>query len=184
FDDQELAQRHGEMQWVARITSALDNGRLELWKQKIVPTRAELGGGEHFELLVRLRDEHGALILPGAFLPAAERYDLASRIDRWVINEAFDWFARNPDHVESLGNCAINLSGRTLSDSEFLNEVTQRFRASGVPPGKLCFEITETAAIANLSRATAFMRTLKSLGCVFALDDFGSGLSSFAYLKN
>lgn len=183
FDDSELALRHGEMQWVTRITTAIDEGRLELWKQKILSVSND-GDHLHYELLLRMRDEDGDLILPGAFLPAAERYDLASRIDRWVMQSTFEWLATHPETLERLSMCAINLSGRTLSDAEFLEEVKQNFRKTGVPASKICFEITETAAISNLSNATMFMKTLKDLGCEFALDDFGSGLSSFAYLKN
>ena len=182
--DTELARRHGEMQWVSRIPRALEEHRFHLFCQPIVPLVAGLSEGEHHELLVRMEDEEGRLVEPGAFLPAAERYNLSVKIDRWVTGEAFAWFMRNPKRVRGLFLCAINLSGRSLGDEEFLEFIIQRFRDTKMPPSKICFEITETAAIANLVTATRFMQRLKKLGCRFALDDFGSGLSSFAYLKN
>ena len=139
--------------------------------------------GEHYELLLRMREEDKRLIPPGAFLPAAERYNLSPRLDRWVLDHAFAWLLENPGHLERLSHCAINLSGLSLGNDEFLEHVIARFEETGIPPGKICFEVTETAAIANLSSATVFIKKLKALGCKFALDDFGSGLSSFAYLK-
>ncbi|MDT8397367.1 MAG: EAL domain-containing protein [Pseudomonadales bacterium] len=184
FDDEELAQRHGEMQWVARINAALDQNRFELWQQRIVPITGAEGDSGHFELLLRMRDENGRLISPGVFLPAAERYDLAARIDRWVVHQTFRWFEEHPAELENLTVCAINLSGQSLSNVDFLRETIQLFQESRIPAHKICFEITETAAIANLAFATQFMQSLKRLGCSFSLDDFGSGLSSFAYLKN
>lgn len=183
-DDEELARRHGEMQWVARINSALEKSHLQLWAQKIVPVDSAEDRGEHFELLLRMEDEAGKTIPPGAFLPAAERYNIASRIDRWVAAAIFQWFADNAGLVDRLAVCSMNLSGQSLTDEDFLREMIKHFDNSAIPPNKLCFEITETAAIANLVAATRFMNTLKERGCSFALDDFGSGLSSFAYLKN
>ena len=144
---------------------------------------AEASDGLHYELLLRMKDEHGQVVPPGAFLPAAERYNLSPRLDRWVLEAAFAWLTEHPQHLARLSLCSINLSGHSLGDDEFLEFVVQRFSSSAVPPSKICFEITETAAIANFSRATHFIRALKRLGCPFALDDFGSGLSSFAYLK-
>ncbi|MCC6202774.1 MAG: PAS domain S-box protein, partial [Gammaproteobacteria bacterium] len=181
-DDEELAERHGEMQWIARLSDALDHDRLQLWKQRIAPTVAG-EAGEHYELLIRMVDKQGRLIPPGAFLPAAERYNMALRVDRWVIQKMFDWFATQPVELDRLSLCSINLSGQSLSDGEFLREIIEHFRESPVSPEKICFEVTETAAIANMSYAVKFMNALRSLGCRFALDDFGSGLSSFAYLK-
>ncbi|MCH7696907.1 MAG: EAL domain-containing protein, partial [Proteobacteria bacterium] len=183
-DDTELAQRHGEMQWVAQINRALEEDRFCLYMQTIKPLLAHADDtGDHYELLLRMREEDKRLIPPGAFLPAAERYNLSTRLDRWVLDHAFDWLLGNPGHLERLAHCAINLSGLSLGDDEFLEHVIARFEETGIPPGKICFEVTETAAIANLSSATVFIKALKELGCQFALDDFGSGLSSFAYLK-
>ncbi len=185
--DSELARRYGEMQWVARIERALEEDRFELEMQPIAPVDAidePHAHMLHYEFLLRMRDERGRVVPPTAFLPAAERYDLASHVDRWVINRAFSWLIRNPEHVKQLFLCCINLSGRSVVNEDFLGYVIGRFDKTGVPPEKICFEITETAAIANLASAARFIRALKEWGCCFALDDFGSGLSSFAYLKN
>jgi EAL domain-containing protein (putative c-di-GMP-specific phosphodiesterase class I) len=140
--------------------------------------------GEHYELLVRMQDDNDRIVAPGAFLPAAERYNLSTNLDRWVITAAFQWLTDHPQHLKCLLLCAINLSGSSLGDKEFLEFIIQQFEEQNLPPEKICFEVTETAAIANLTHATHFIKALKALGCRFALDDFGSGLSSFAYLKN
>ncbi len=188
FDDKELALRHLEMGWVSRINSALEENRLELWHQKIVEiNREEMVCGsaaeDHFEVLLRMRDTDGTLIMPDMFLPAAERYALATKIDHWVLKELFRWLAANPGTSNTMGLCAFNLSGQTLGDPSFHSEVISILENSNVRADRICFEITETSAIANLSNATLFMQRLKKHGCSFALDDFGSGLSSFAYLK-
>lgn len=128
-------------------------------------------------------EEDGNIILPGNFLPAAEQYNLTTKLDRWVIETAFNFLSRNPRYLKELFLCDINLSGHSLNNNEFLEFIVNRFKQSDVPPDKICFEITETAAIANMSSAIHFIKTLKGLGCKFALDDFGRGLSSFAYLK-
>ncbi len=183
LDDTELARRQGEMQWVGRINQALEDDRFQLWSQPIVPIGGETGNDWHLELLLRLIDEQGQIVLPGAFLPAAERYGLSTRLDRWVVSAAFRWLNRNPELLGRLHLCCINLSGASLADEEFLSYIQEQLDQFRVPARKICFEITETAAIASLSRAMTFMEQLKSRGCLFALDDFGSGLSSFAYLK-
>ena len=183
-EDAAVVQRRGEMQWVRRIQEAIDEDRLILYSQPIVPTDSS-EKGLHMEVLVRLLTKEGEEVPPGAFLPAAERYGLATNIDHWVVTHVFDWMQKNREYVQTHVNvCAINLSGLTLSDSTFLDKIIDELYARELSAEKLCFEITETALIANLSLATTFIRALRRLGCKFALDDFGSGLSSFAYLKN
>lgn len=181
-DDTELALRHGQMQWVARINQAEIDDRYCLYAQPIVSlTNAN---ERHYELLVRMIGEQGELIPPGAFLPAAERYSLIEKLDTWVVKNAFSLLEAHPDFVQSIDFVAINLSGPTLTNDTFLSDIMRRLKLSGIPPSKLCFEVTETVAISNLSTAINFISTLRKLGCRFALDDFGSGLSSFGYLKN
>ncbi|MGQ9861981.1 MAG: EAL domain-containing protein [Thiobacillaceae bacterium] len=182
-DDLELARRQGEMQWVSRIHWALEHDRFTLYRQDIhaLGKGARPGG---CEVLLRLRDEEGNLVWPGAFLPAAERYNLAPAVDRWVVGHLLQFMARQ--HHPDAGpphTYFINLSGATLNDAGFDDYLRALLRDTGVPPSMLCFEITETAAIANLSRAIHFIDAIRAEGCRFALDDFGSGLSSFAYMK-
>ena len=183
-DDLELAQRQGEMQWVSKIHEALQENRLVLYAQPIVPLDPRNGQGKHCEILTRMISDDGQLILPGAFFPAAERFNLSPRLDRWVVDNTLRWLSSNPEQLTDLSMCSINLSGHSLVDEEFQNYVSDSLRKLKIPPDKICFEITETAAITNLSRAVRFIVGLKKEGCRFALDDFGSGLSSFAYLKN
>jgi diguanylate cyclase (GGDEF)-like protein/PAS domain S-box-containing protein len=180
-DDQELAQRHGEMQWVLRIQEALADGRFTLFYQPIVPL--DQSDPPHGEVLLRLLNRDGSLVLPGAFIPAAERYNQMQTIDRWVIRTVFTTL-RDPDTVPPSSCVAINVSGQSLGDGHFLEFVEQQIEKEAVPIERICFEITETAAISNFSHAMRFFSTLKQRGCHFALDDFGRGLSSFAYLKS
>lgn len=181
-EDSELAKRHGEMQWVERIHHALDDDRFCLYAQPIVP----LSGSDktHYELLLRMIDDDGNNVPPNAFLPAAERYDLITDIDHWVIQHVFNLLENNPEFLQNVNFCSINLSGPSLTEPGILQFIVERIEATKVDGQKLCFEVTETAAISNLRSAAKFISTLKELGCRFALDDFGSGLSSFAYLKN
>ena len=176
--------RHEEMKWVSRITSAVEDNRLELFFQPIVG----IGKGQqqrgHYELLLRMRDENGEIVGPDQFIPAAERYNLMSTLDRWVIHEALSELADRSTDEAARYTLAINLSGTSLSEDRFLEFVIDELKKQKLPKGAICFEITETAAISNLSRVVHFMKTLKKLGCKFSLDDFGSGLSSFTYLKN
>lgn len=180
-DDPALAQRYGVMEWVSRIEHALLHDRFVLFAQPIVRIDAHVSSGLHCEILLRMQDDQGALVSPGQFMPAAERYHLASRVDRWVVTHALQWVAANQDRIEQ---CSINLSGQSLGDTAFMAFVLQSLAGTSLPCDKLCFEITETAAISNLQTANRFIDTLRERGCKFALDDFGSGLSSFAYLRN
>lgn len=182
--DIDFMQRDGEMRWVAKINKALDENHFLLYFQRIVPIDSDSPAWDHFEILIRMQDEDGRIIPPGAFIPAAERYNLMLQIDRWVICEAFHWFSRHPEILEKLTLCTINLSGHTLSDKAFVQFINNSFQRHSIPRNKICFEITETAAISNLNNAMTLINQLKANGTQFALDDFGSGLSSFAYLKN
>ena len=182
-DDEALAMRRGEMQWVEKIRQGLEQNRFVLYGQPIVPMK-DTDEGLHFEVLLRYRDDRDNIIPPGAFLPAAERYNLASELDRWIIATLLEWLAGHPEFLKTLTLCSINLSGLSLSDETMLKFISEQLQKWDVPSNKLCFEITETAAISNLSYATNFIHQLKEQGCLFSLDDFGSGLSSFAYLKN
>jgi EAL domain-containing protein (putative c-di-GMP-specific phosphodiesterase class I) len=140
--------------------------------------------GAHYELLLRLKDETGRIVSPNDFIAAAERYGITPAIDRWVIENSFRWLVSEADEREKLLMCSINLSGQSLGDDKFLPFVIDQFHRSGLDAKKICFEITETAAVASFSQANRFIQALKELGCKFALDDFGTGLSSFGYLKH
>ncbi|MEY2683633.1 MAG: hypothetical protein RJA09_777 [Pseudomonadota bacterium] len=182
--DSALLEQQGQMQWVNRLQAALDQDRLRLYVMPIVPLHPSSTEQRHYEILVRL-EEDGKTILPGSFLPAAERYGLMPRIDQWVINNTLAWMGDRLRQKGQLdGVYCINLSGASLSDERFRQTLHATLENLHLPPGTLCFEITETAAVANLSKVVHFIKEVKQLGCLFALDDFGSGLSSFAYLKN
>jgi diguanylate cyclase (GGDEF)-like protein/PAS domain S-box-containing protein len=182
-NDLDLMRRRREMQWAARINNALEESRFELYRMTIMPLQ-QAETGEHYELLLRMRDENGKIISPDQFIAAAERYGITPSIDRWVIDSAFRWLVSEADERGRLAMCSINLSGQSLGDDKFLPYVIEQFHRSGLDASKICFEITETAAIANFSQASRFIQALKELGCKFALDDFGTGLSSFGYLKH
>jgi len=182
-NDIDLMRRRREMQWAARINNALEEGRFELFRQTILPLQ-QAETGTHYELLLRMRDEAGKIVAPYDFITAAERYGITPQIDRWVIENALRWLVSEADEREKLAMCSINLSGQSLGDDKFLPYVIDQFNRSGLDATKICFEITETAAIASFSQANRFIQALKELGCKFALDDFGTGLSSFGYLKH
>ena len=181
--DAQLTRRLNEAQWIRRINRALEDDRLRLYYQPIVPLNPMESEGEHYEILVRMLGEDGSIIPPGEFLPAAENYHLAPRIDRWVVSHTLAWLQRNPQQVRDLSLCSINLSGLSLSDEALLADIRDLLEQSEVPAAKICFEVTETAAISHLDAAVYFMQSLKQLGVRFSLDDFGTGLSSFAYLR-
>jgi diguanylate cyclase (GGDEF)-like protein/PAS domain S-box-containing protein len=182
-NDIELMRRRREMQWAARINAALEEGRFELFRMPIAPLQKPETGA-HYELLLRLRDENGRIVAPESFITAAERYGIMPSIDRWVIENALRWLVSEADERERLVMCSINLSGQSLGDDKFLPFVIDQFHKSGLDASKICFEITETAAVASFSQANRFIQALRELGCKFALDDFGTGLSSFGYLKH
>ena len=181
-DDEEMAQRQGKMQWVEKIHLGMKENLFCLYGQPIVPV-AGTDEGLHFETLIRYRDGEN-IIPPGAFLPAAERYNISPSLDKWVIATLFEWLAGNPGMLQHLDVCSVNLSGLSFSEQSMLDFIAAEFEKWNIPKHKICFEITETSAIANLSYATRFIDHLQRQGCKFSLDDFGSGLSSFAYLKN
>jgi EAL domain-containing protein (putative c-di-GMP-specific phosphodiesterase class I) len=184
-ESDEVTLRKGEMEWVNRIHRALAEDRFLLHAQPVRDTRGEDDASPYTELLLRLRDDAGDLVPPTSFIPAAERYHLMPAIDRWVIASAFAILERllESDPRPS-GVFAINVSGASIGDEAFLDFVQSQFLRYSVPHTSVCFEITETTAVASLSKATAFMSTLRALGCRFALDDFGVGVSSFTYLKH
>ncbi|RKZ96602.1 MAG: hypothetical protein DRQ46_06865 [Gammaproteobacteria bacterium] len=184
-DDEFLTQRSGEMAWVARIQRALLENSFLMYRQEIVATNGN-DKSSHYELLIRMKEDDGTIISPGIFLPAAERYNLAAGIDSWVVNHVVNTLvsARN-DGKKISGIYNINLSGHSLGDTRFYDEIIKKIQQSKLDESDvcICFEITETAAISNMTAALHFITELRAVGCQFALDDFGSGLSSFAYLK-
>jgi diguanylate cyclase (GGDEF)-like protein/PAS domain S-box-containing protein len=178
-----VPERHREMHWVSKLTRACDDSSFELFYQPIVPIGTTRDEREHFELVLRLRDESGAWVTPAQFIPAAERYNVMPSIDRWVVRQTLDRVAYRGASGMKPFTVAVNLSGTSLNDERFLEYLITALGNLELAEGSMCFEITETAAIANLGNVVHFMRELKTRGCRFALDDFGSGLSSFMYLK-
>jgi diguanylate cyclase (GGDEF)-like protein len=182
--DQSIIRRHTDILVIGKLRDALDNDSFRLDAQPILPLRANYGR-PRFELLIRMLGDRGEIIPPSKFLSAAERYQLMPTVDRWVVRRACELLGAHSASVgEDIARFAINLSGQSLQDESFLGFVIDQIKASRLPPGVLCFELTETATIGNMAKAQNFMRSLQDLGCQFALDDFGTGVSSLAYLKD
>jgi len=182
-DDQELMQRYGEMHVISQINEACETDQFTLYYQ-LIESVSGPQPGQHIEILLRMSDGKGGWVAPGFFLPAAERYNIAPKIDRWVIRNVFSWFSEHPQYMDQIAVCSVNLSGLSLCDDNFVSYIKDQLGSSKFPAEKLCFEITETAAISNLNQASTFVNEMKKVGCSFALDDFGSGMSSYAYLKH
>jgi diguanylate cyclase (GGDEF)-like protein/PAS domain S-box-containing protein len=182
--DEALARQRGEIVWLQRIQRALKEDRFELYVQPIVSVAGRVDSGPACEVLLRMRDDDDQIISPTDFMQAAERYHLMPNVDRWVLQAAFAAIASGAVNLPDSRSCTINLSGQTLGDPQFLDFVVDSLDHSGIPPHKVCFEVRESSVIANLSNAARFIAVLHGMGCQFALDDFGSGLGSFANLKS
>jgi diguanylate cyclase (GGDEF)-like protein/PAS domain S-box-containing protein len=182
--DEALARHSGEIQWLQKLQGALKESRFQLYHQSIEPAFGNDGDGPAMEVLVRMQDENGNEIQPVDFIRAAERYRLMGLVDRWVVQTTLTALGRGAFSLPENRSVAINISGQTLADAQFLEFVVECLDSTGVTPARVCFEIAESAAIANLEHARRFVGVLHGMGCQFALDDFGSGLGSFANLKN
>jgi diguanylate cyclase (GGDEF)-like protein/PAS domain S-box-containing protein len=182
--DEALARHTGEIQWLQKLQNALKDNRFQLYHQPIVPAYGQNGGGPAMEVFVRLQDEAGHEVPPSEFMRAAERYRLMSLVDRWVVQTTLAALGRGAIPIPANRSVAINVSGQTLGDVQFLEFVVECLDSTGVTPSQVCFEITETAVVANLDHARRFVGVLHGMGCQFALDDFGSGVGSFSNLKN
>jgi len=178
-------QQQQDLRWVALLNEALEKDQFQLFKQKIMPVSGQANPGDHYEILLRLPEPDTQEPISAVhFLSAAERYDLMPAIDRWVVGTVLKWLQTHPDQQARLASCCINLSGRSIGEQRHAEHLIQMIQHAQVAPDKLCFEITETAALANSSLSTCHINALRSLGCRFALDDFGIGLASFNYLKH
>jgi len=179
--DSDQARQREVLKWLALIEDSLSGSNLFLRAQKIGPVSGD--GLPLYEILLGVRDEKGDVVSPATFVEAGEIYNKSVQIDTWVVSTTFDWMRANPGKLEDIGALTINLSGRSLSDNEFLEFLEQQFVVGGFSASKICFEVTETSAVANINYTADFMREIKRSGCRFALDDFGTGFSSYAYLQ-
>ncbi|MEM7098101.1 MAG: DUF1631 family protein [Pseudomonadota bacterium] len=183
--DTRMAKRHGAMEWVTQLDQALEEDRLILNCQKIAPVADTTSQHDvHYEILLTMIDELGDVVAPTELINAAETYNRMTTIDRWVIRNVLQWMADNRRILDEFGGFAINVSGHSVNDTTFPDFVLEQFSRTQAPTGKVTFEITETAAIANLENAVDFMNRMRIIGCKFSLDDFGTGLSSYSYLRN
>lgn len=182
-EDQAVIQRRGELQWLVQIQRALAENRFQLWVQQIMPVNAIEDPPLRVEILLRMVNSDGEQVGPERFIPAVERYQLGAQLDRWVIDKTFQWLRQRERHLPPLALCSLNLSGSSLGDRQFQDYLLSQLDLGGFPVNCLCFEITEMAAIGNIAEITPFVQALRQRGCQIALDDFGSGFSSFAYLK-
>ena len=190
--DAKMQRRHGVMEWVTHLDKAIEEDRLILNCQRIEPIVNGRGGSDgkkrdkdfHYEILLTMIDEFGDTMPPTDFIIAAETYNRMTAIDRWVIERVLNWMSINRDKLDHFAGFSINVSGHSVNDETFPDFVLEQFSKSQAPTSKVCFEITETAAIANLDNAVDFMNRMKIIGCQFSLDDFGTGLSSYSYLRN
>ncbi|HEY5624458.1 MAG TPA: EAL domain-containing protein [Gammaproteobacteria bacterium] len=181
--DEIVARQRGEIQWLQRLQRALKENQFELFVQPIISVAGRVKEGPAIEVLLRMRDEGGDVILPGQFLDSAARYQLMSHIDRWVVQATLTAISSGALRLPDERSCSINLSGQTLGDEDFLEFVVEALDHTGVAPSQLCFEIPESAVVTNLDHAHRFINVLHGIGCRFALDDFGSGIGSFSNLK-
>lgn len=183
-DDARLTRRDDIIKWVSRLNQALEQDKLQLRCQRIEPVDPVSGLLPHYEILIAIEDENGEFIPPSSFMQAAERYNRMHAVDRWVIRNTLAWMHEHPEKMPGIGGFSINLSGQSLNDEKLTSYILQQVLDSEVAREKVAFEVTETAAIANLADAVDFIREMQAIGCKFSLDDFGSGLSSYSYLKN
>lgn len=182
-NDESIQRYQRELDWVSSINTALEEGRFELFYQSLRPLN-KTSDGHYYEVLLRLREEDGKLVEPANFLPTAERFEMNVSVDKWVVTNTFKWLSENPNHLEELKRCSINLNCHSLADRDFTLFILNAFETYSIPYNKICFEVIESVAIIKMEDTLAFMRTFNRLGCSFALDDFGSGFSSYSYLKS
>jgi len=185
LEDEQLIERDSIMSWVARINAALDQEQLKLRCQMITPADSSNENLKpHYEILLTVLDEDGGHLMPADFIMAAEEYGRMAAVDRWIITKVLKWMCDNNDVLGEIGGFSINLSGHSMNDDSFLDFIFEKLVEYDVPREKLVFEVTETTAVANLEDAADFINEMKDIGCRFSLDDFGTGQSSYAYLKS
>jgi diguanylate cyclase (GGDEF)-like protein len=182
--DTQLARKRTEMSCINQIHLALEENRFVLYRQDIITLNNQNHSKAHYEVLIRMISKDGQIISPYAFLPTAERYHLATQLDKWVVSNVFEFLSSDQGEIADLELCNINLSGQSFSNQNMADYIIDKLIETNIPAHKICFEITETAAVTDINNAKMFIGRLKAQGCLFALDDFGSGLSSFQYLKD